>query len=103
VAKFGEWLAAAKIGRFTARAVKKAQGDWALGFMIPSRPLSSAGQLVSQNAFGHTGFTGTSLWIDQKRSVVVTVLSNRTFPTRKDERFLELRRQIHDAIWEDLD
>lgn len=84
---------------FTSRAVPRNVGDWGLGFMIPSRPISSGGGLINEHAFGHTGFTGTSLWIDVKRQAVVTVLSNRTMPESRDERFLKLRREIHDAVW----
>jgi CubicO group peptidase (beta-lactamase class C family) len=89
--------------QFVTRAVDRDQGDWGLGFMIPSKPISSAGKLISRESFGHTGFTGTSLWVDVKRKVVVSILSNRTYPTPNDTRFLTLRREIHDAIWETLD
>lgn len=89
--------------KFASRAIPPGKGDWALGFTIPSRPESSAGRLVSTQAFGHTGFTGTSLWIDVKRDAVVTILSNRTFPDRKDIRFRELRKRLHDHIWEAID
>ncbi len=89
--------------KFSKRSVTKRAGDWALGFSIPSRPVSSGGKKISKEAFGHTGFTGTSVWIDPVRETVVTVLSNRTYPSAKDERFLQLRRDIHDAVWEMID
>lgn len=88
--------------KFVKRAVPKSQGDWGLGFVIPSKN-GTGGKLISTNAFGHTGFTGTSLWVDPKRNAVVTILSNRTFPSRKDERFKQLRKDMHDAIWRQLD
>jgi CubicO group peptidase (beta-lactamase class C family) len=88
---------------FVKRATPRALGDWGLGFTIPTRPLSTAGKAVSDLAFGHVGFTGTSLWIDPKRDAVVTILSNRTYPDRNDERFKVLRRKLHDQIWEMID
>jgi CubicO group peptidase (beta-lactamase class C family) len=88
---------------FSKRAVPKNVGDWALGFTIPSKLVSTAGTKVSANAFGHVGFTGTSLWIDKERGAVVTILSNGTFPTRDNARSGKLRKELHDAIWEWLD
>lgn len=65
------------------------------------RPLAggSAGSGWSARAFGHTGFTGTSLWIDPPRQAFVVLLSNRVHPTREDRGFLELRPRLHDDIW----
>ena len=44
-------------------------------------PTSSCGTLMSATAIGHTGFTGTSLWIDHERDVYVVLLTNRVHPT----------------------
>jgi len=86
---------------FMTRATPSKVGDWALLFMLPSleEKGSSAGTLVSSGAVGHTGYTGTSLWIDLKKEIVITILSNRVHPTRKDERFVKLRSKLHDAVW----
>ena len=89
--------------KFSTRAVPQSWGDWALGFTIPTRPISTGGRLISSAAFGHTGFTGTSLWVDRSRKAVVTILSNRTYPNRSDVRFRDLRINIHDAVWEMID
>ncbi len=78
-------------------------GDWGLGFMKPSRPKSSSGHKFSLGSFGHTGFTGTSLWYDPETDLMVAILSNRTFPDRNNFRFRdELRPAIHDWIYEAL-
>jgi CubicO group peptidase (beta-lactamase class C family) len=62
------------------------------------RPTSSCGAHMSASAFGHTAFTGCSLWIDPEHDVYVVVLSNRVHPSRSNERHLKLRPALHDAI-----
>jgi len=61
---------------------------------------SSCGRLMSPTAIGHTGYTGTSLWIDRERDLYVALLTNRVHPTRKNEALASLRPRIHDAIME---
>ena len=51
-----------------------------LGWDIDSRYSSNRGDLFSARSFGHTGFTGTSIWIDPDTSTVVVFLSNRVHP-----------------------
>lgn len=85
---------------FTSRAVPNTLGDWTLGFMMPSSGLSSSGKYFSENSFGHTGFTGTSVWFDPKKDFIVLILSNRVHPTRKNEEFKQLRPLIHDWCYE---
>jgi serine-type D-Ala-D-Ala carboxypeptidase len=67
------------------------------------RPTSSCGRLFSSTAIGHTGFTGTSLWIDHERDVYVVLLTNRVHPTRANEGLLTLRPAVHDAVIRGLD
>jgi CubicO group peptidase (beta-lactamase class C family) len=52
---------------------------------------------MSARAFGHTGFTGTSLWIDPANDVFVLLLSNRVNPTRERRRISEVRPALADA------
>jgi CubicO group peptidase (beta-lactamase class C family) len=61
-------------------------------------PTSSCGTRMSPHAFGHTGFTGTSLWIDPENDVYVTLLTNRVHPTRENEAIKQVRRAVHDAV-----
>ena len=61
-------------------------------------PASSCGTRLSTRAIGHTGFTGTSLWIDPAKDLYIAMLSNRVHPTRKNEGIQEARRALHDAI-----
>jgi CubicO group peptidase (beta-lactamase class C family) len=88
---------------FIKRALPKNKGDWGLGFTLPSHPISTAGTKVSSLAFGHVGFTGTSLWVDPKRRAVVTILSNGSYPNGSNLNFKLMRRELHDQIWEKID
>ena len=67
------------------------------------RPTSSCGSLMSSTAIGHTGFTGTSLWIDWERDFYVVLLTNRVHPTRENHLLKGLRPRIHDAVVEELE
>ncbi|HEY8483990.1 MAG TPA: serine hydrolase domain-containing protein [Longimicrobiales bacterium] len=69
----------------------------ALGWDTPSE-LSSAGRFFSPRAFGHTGFTGTSLWIDPERGLFIVLLTNRVHPTAQNGRHVPLRRAVADAV-----
>jgi CubicO group peptidase (beta-lactamase class C family) len=71
-----------------------------LGWMIKAREDSSAGDLFSADSYGHTGFTGTSLWIDPARALVVACLTNRVYPGREKIGIHAFRRTLHDAIVE---
>ena len=65
-------------------------------------PTSSCGHRLSPDAIGHTGFTGTSLWIDPRKDLYVVLLTNRVHPTRDNEAILEVRPAVHDAVVEAL-
>ena len=61
-------------------------------------PTSSCGTRLSPDAIGHTGFTGTSLWIDPAADRYVVLLTNRVHPSRSNEAILRLRPAFHDAV-----
>jgi CubicO group peptidase (beta-lactamase class C family) len=63
---------------------------------------SSCGTLMSARAIGHTGFTGTSLWIDPEQDVYVVWLTNRVHPTRANDTLVALRPKLHDAVMQDI-
>jgi CubicO group peptidase (beta-lactamase class C family) len=65
-------------------------------------PTSSCGTRMSARAFGHTGFTGTSLWIDPENDVYVALLTNRVYPTRANEKIKPVRPAFHDAVMSEL-
>lgn len=68
----------------------------ALGWDTPSKN-SSSGNYFSPRSFGHTGFTGTSIWIDPERGLFVILLTNRVNPNRDNQRHVPLRRAVADA------
>jgi CubicO group peptidase (beta-lactamase class C family) len=74
-----------------------ATGSRALGWdtMLPT---SSCGTQMSPSAFGHTGFTGTTLWIDPAREAYVVFLTNRVNPTRENMGIQRVRPELHDAV-----
>ncbi|MGB2715798.1 MAG: serine hydrolase domain-containing protein [Vicinamibacterales bacterium] len=61
-------------------------------------PTSSCGSRLSRAAIGHTGFTGTSLWIDWERDFYVVLLSNRVHPRRENDAIRQFRPRFHDTI-----
>ena len=107
--RFGEWLLAVRRGdpglapglslsvirEFTRRQELVPGSSRALGWDTPSAG-SSAGTRLSAESFGHTGFTGTSIWIDPTRDLAVVLLSNRVNPTRDNPRLGPLRILVAD-------
>jgi beta-N-acetylhexosaminidase len=76
-------------------------GTRTLGWVVPTEG-SSSGHYFSQHSFGHTGFTGTSIWIDPDRQVFVVLLTNRVNPTRENHKIAEVRPALHDAVMQSL-
>lgn len=108
---FAEWLLGQADGRtgvrpfvrpstiheFTRRQGLIAGSSRALGWDTPS-PGGSAGAFLSSTSFGHTGFTGTSLWIDPERRLTIVLLSNRVNPTRDNPRWAPVRARVADLV-----
>jgi CubicO group peptidase (beta-lactamase class C family) len=88
-------IQATTVARWTAR--QSSHSSRALGWDTPSEH-SSAGRYFSPRSFGHTGFTGTSIWIDPERGVFVVLLTNRVNPTRANLRHEALRRDVGEAV-----
>lgn len=84
------------IAMFT-RVQDPALSHRALGWETPTGA-NSAGTRLSPASFGHTGFTGTSLWIDPENDVFVLLLSNRVNPTRENRRIFDVRAALADAV-----
>ncbi len=68
-----------------------------LGWMLKSPALSSCGDLFSEESYGHTGFTGTSIWVDPSIDLSVILLTNRVFYGRKPH-MIRLRPRLHNII-----
>ncbi len=72
--------------------------SWVLGFDTPTPPHSSAGRYISPDAVGHLGFTGTSVWIDRSRRLVMVLLTNRVASPREHDAIKRFRPRFHDAV-----
>jgi serine-type D-Ala-D-Ala carboxypeptidase len=80
---------------FTQRTA--ADTRFALGWEL-ARPTNSTGGYFPSSAFGHTGFTGTSMWLDPERELYIVLLTNRLNPNSREQRHLKLRRDVHEAL-----
>jgi CubicO group peptidase (beta-lactamase class C family) len=87
---------------FTRRETAPAGTSRALGWDRPSPP-SQSGKYFSAQAYGHLGYTGTSLWIDPVRELSVVLLTNRTWPDSSNWAIKQVRPKFHDAAVEALD
>jgi CubicO group peptidase (beta-lactamase class C family) len=113
--RFGEWVLAGAKGQhyagtlqppselatWTLRQNQPEGSSRALGWDTPSEN-SSAGHYMSAQSFGHTGYTGTSIWIDPTRDIVIVLLTNRVNPTRDTPKFGMLRAVVADAVMTSL-
>jgi CubicO group peptidase (beta-lactamase class C family) len=93
-------IAPETVTQFTTRAGVP-DSSRALGWDTPSQN-SSAGTLMSARAFGHTGFTGTSMWMDPDTTTFVILLTNRVHPTRENNQIRQARPAIADAAMRNL-
>ena len=97
----GQWVSATTIRRFLTRGANS--GPRLLGWDTPELNLAEPslfGTLISDAAYGHTGFTGTELWIDPTRDLFLVFLTNRTFdPKVRDSmhRLRDVRVELSDA------
>jgi beta-N-acetylhexosaminidase len=89
-------LSRATIRQFTARQMI-GDASRALGWDVPTGS-SSSGQFFSPASFGHTGFTGTSIWIDPEKDLFVVLLTNRVHPSAENNLHREVRPALHDAV-----
>lgn len=72
-----------------------------LGWVVPTEG-GSSGHYFSAHSYGHTGFTGTTIWIDPDRQLFVVLLTNRVNPTRENMKIAQVRPAVHDAIMKAL-
>lgn len=87
---------------FTRRQDLVPGSSRALGWDTPSSG-SSAGTRLDPSSFGHTGFTGTSLWIDPTRHLIVVLLTNRVHPVRSSSGHVPLRIAVADLAADIVD
>jgi CubicO group peptidase (beta-lactamase class C family) len=90
------WLSAAE-----ARALVRPRpgGSLRMGFDGKAPEGSSAGPRFGVRAFGHLGFTGTSLWCEPDADIAVVLLTNRVHPTRENIRIRDVRPDVHGDLF----
>jgi serine-type D-Ala-D-Ala carboxypeptidase len=107
VAHFGQaWLTNPEVFGIDATLAADAKRQHAetdgarrgLGFALKAYQDAAAGDLFNPNTYGHTGFTGTSLWIDPDNDLVVACLTNRVYPGREKPGIHDFRRALHDLL-----
>ena len=86
------------VRRFATRRADVPGTTRALGWDT-MKPTSSCGRFMSPTAIGHTGFTGTSLWIDDARDAYVVLLTNRVATGATADAMRALRQGVHDAVF----
>ena len=91
------------IALFTTRFENSLDHTRALGWDTKSMTgYSSAGSRFGPRSFGHTGFTGTSLWIDPDAELFVILLTNRVYPTRSNNKLGPIRPRVADVVFESI-
>jgi CubicO group peptidase (beta-lactamase class C family) len=87
------------VAEFTTRQNIPPGSTRALGWDTPSDSgYSSAGEKLSRRSFGHTGFTGTSMWMDPDRDLFIVLLSNHVHPTRGKTAIFRVRAHVADLV-----
>lgn len=99
----GNWegsrvLSSEAVHEMTREQVRLGHEARGLGWMRRSAEGSSSGQFFSPYSFGHTGYTGTSLWVDPDRQLVVSLMTNRVYYGRDPEAITAFRPAVHDAV-----
>jgi len=91
------------VNSFTSKAGILDNSSRLLGWDSPAG-LASGGVYLSDSSFGHTGFTGTSIWIDPENGVIVVLLTNAVYPNResKSPKYYDWRQKVHSSVYESL-
>ena len=88
------------VALFTSRAENDFEHTRALGWDTRSdHGRSSAGHFFGSRTYGHTGFTGTSLWIEPDANLFVILLTNRVYPTRRNDKLRSIRPRVADVAF----
>lgn len=85
------------VGLFTKRYSDLS--DRGIGWGIKTDNSSSAGSLFSPGSYGHTGYTGTSVWTDPFKNTIVILLTNRVYPTRDNSKLGGFRPKLHNEVF----
>ena len=103
----GIWLGKRHFNKSTVRKFIRNQNmpqgsDMALGWDTPSPSGSSAGDYFSNSSFGHLGFTGTSVWADKEKEIIIVMLTNRVHPSREKKGIYGIRREFYNRVMKEI-
>jgi CubicO group peptidase (beta-lactamase class C family) len=98
----GSLLSRASLSIFQTNYTAGRGDDRSIGWMLASTRDCSAGPALPPHAFGHNGFTGTSVWIDPERARVLVLLTNRVHPAARDLGIKAARQQFNSLAVEAL-
>ncbi len=90
------------VQQFFSRQNVYKDSTWALGWDTPSPEGSSSGKYFSPKSIGHLGYTGTSVWMDLEKDVMVVFLSNRVHRPRENTKIRLFRPELHNLIMESI-
>src|SRR5690606_41110367 len=97
------YFKAETIDQFTS--IQSASSRRGLGYdrWDPNPKNEYPSKLANSTVFGHTGYTGTCIWVDPQNQLVYILLSNRVYPqVRAKLGELNIRSRIQDAIYETI-
>ena len=98
-----QWLPADLVAESVREQVALGGSRRGLGWVLQTEQDCACGSLFGRGSFGHTGFTGTSLWIDPDRKLLVAALTNRVYYGRDPDGILAFRPRVHDAVVQALE
>lgn len=97
-----QFLEPTTIEQFTAQADVPSSAR-ALGWDTKSdEGYSSAGEYFSPASFGHTGYTGTSFWVDPRQDLFVVLLTNRVYPDDTSQQIKDIRPRVADDVQQSI-
>lgn len=96
------WLPPELLRQSWQRQPLPAGSTRAIGWDTPNAEGSTAGGYFSPRSIGHLGFTGTSMWIDPDREVIVVLCTNRVHPSREANGIRQLRPEVHNLVMQEL-
>lgn len=104
----GRWenttlLSPGSVAEMTREQVAREGVRRGLGWLLQAEGTSPVGPAPGPHSYGHTGFTGTSLWVDPERELVIVVLTNRVYYGRDGAGIVRFRHQLHQSIYAFLD
>jgi len=97
--KTGAWLKPGTVELMTSRQTPSHLLARCLGWQGKDLRHSPAGDYFSPASYGHTGFTGTSMFMDPSRDCFAVLLTNRVHPSRKNDSIARIRSIFHNMVW----